>query len=206
MTIITLPTIHASGLKWSLATNTMTFSSPLSQSTQRRELPGARWTASVTFTDRNASEHRVWMARLARLRGAAGSCYLSPSFAYPLMGAGGGTPLVNGAGQTGTSLIIDGAPNNITGWLKEGDYFSFDNGLLQRELKIVTADVNTDSSGNATITFEPPIRSAPANNAAIEINTPSAIMRLVDDQQAAWTLRAPSFGSTTIQFIETFPS
>lgn len=206
MTILSLPTIHAAELKWALATNTQTFSSPLSNATQTAELPGARWTASVTFRNRQAPEHRAWMAKLAQLRGSSGRCYLSPSFAYPLMGVGGGTPLVNGGSQTGTSLIVDGCPNSVTGWLKVGDYFSFDNGLGQRELKIVTADVNTDGSGNATITFEPPIRSAPVDNATIEINAPSAVMRLVDDSQAAWTISAPNFGAATIQFIESFPT
>lgn len=36
-------------------------------------------------------------------------------------GAGGGTPLVNGADQTGSILTIDGASNNITNWLLPGD-------------------------------------------------------------------------------------
>jgi hypothetical protein len=37
-----------------------------------------------------------------------------------LLGAGGGTPLVNGASQVGTSLVTDGWPNN-TLVLKAGD-------------------------------------------------------------------------------------
>lgn len=205
MTIYTLPTIVATELKWSLQTNTMTFSSPLSNATQRMELPGARWSASLSFRDLQQAEHREWMATLAQLRGAAGSCYLSPSFGNPLMGAGGGNPVVAGANQTGNSLTISGGPNSATAWLKKGDYFSFDNGLGQRELKIVTAAVNTNGSGAATITFEPPIRSAPANGAAVEINAPSAIMRLVDDSQAQWTITGRRFGSATVQFIETFP-
>lgn len=206
MTILTLPTIIATELKWALQTNTQTFTSPLSNSTQTAEMPGARWSASLSFRDLQPSEHRVWLARTAKLRGSSGRCYLSPSFGYPLLGAGGGTPLVKGAGQTGTSLNVDGCPLNTFNWLVEGDFFSFDNGLAQRELKVVTANVDTDGSGNATITFEPPIRSAPADNAAIEINAPSAIMRLMDDGQVQWSITGRRLGASTIQFIESFPT
>lgn len=203
MTVLTMPTINAAGLKWQLLTATQSFTSPLAGNTQRRELPGSRWMATLTLTNRPDTEQRAWMAFQAQMRGAAGDCYLSPSFAFPRLGAGGGSPLVNGANQTGTSLILDGAAHSVTGWLKAGDYFSFDSGT-GRELKILAADSNTDSSGNVTLTFEPPIRTAPADNAAVEITAPSAIMRLMDDNQFIWSIKPPVFGDATIQFIESF--
>ncbi len=206
MTIYTLPTIEATDLKWSLASNTQTFASWATGTVQRRELPGSRWTATVNMKNMLPEKHRVWMATLAQLRGMAGACYLSPSFAFPRRGAGGGSPLVKGAGQTGNTLIVDGAPLSTTGWLKVGDYFSFSNGLAENELKIVvSADVNTNGSGEATITFEPPIRSAPADNTAVEIDNPKTAMRLVDDSQASFSIRSPYLGDTSIKFIETFP-
>lgn len=206
MTVYTLPTIEATDLKWTLASNTQVFSSWATGTVQRRELPGARWTATVSMKNMPPEKHRLWMATLAQLRGMSGSCYLSPSFAFPRRGAGGGTPLVNGASQTGNTLNVDGGPLSTTAWLKVGDYFSFTNGVGDTELKIVvSADVNTDGTGAATITFEPPIRSAPADDAPIEIDAPTAIMRLLDDNQAAFNIRSPYLGDTSIQFIETYP-
>lgn len=84
-------------------------------------------------------------------------------------GAGGGTPLVNGASQTGSSLIVDGASASITNWLRQGDMIQVPGCAVVFD---VSANVNTDGSGNATIPISPPIfiGQSPADNAAVEIN------------------------------------
>lgn len=86
------------------------------------------------------------------------------------VGALGGTPLVNGANQTGTSLISDGWTASVTNVLRQGDIFTLgtgtasvfgvkpqtaasdgatSTGVLQQF--VVTDNVNSDASGNATI-------------------------------------------------------
>ncbi|MBF0095479.1 MAG: hypothetical protein HQL34_13170 [Alphaproteobacteria bacterium] len=205
MTILTLPPILASLAVWKLQTNTQTFESPLSKATQTAELAGSRWAATLTWNNLPPAEHRAWLVIQARLRGAAGRCYLGPSFAYPRVGAGGGSPLVDGAGQTGTTLVVKGAAADVSGWLRAGDFFSFDAGT-GRELKLCTADANSNGSGAVTIAFEPPIRVSPAANAPLEIANPTAIMRLIDDAQAAWTIKPPNLGDGSSQFVEAFPS
>lgn len=83
------------------------------------------------------------------------------------LGAGGGTPLVNGADQTGSTIVTDGWPNS-TMVLKAGDLITFAGVTLVYD---VTADGTSDGSGNLTISINPPIFSggSPANNAAITI-------------------------------------
>jgi hypothetical protein len=91
-----------------------------------------------------------------------------------LYGAGGGTPLVNGASQTGASLITDGWPNTTT-VLKAGDVINVA-GL--NPVFRVTAEVASNGSGQATIPLDPPIPagSSPADNAAITTNaTPGSV-------------------------------
>lgn len=89
------------------------------------------------------------------------------------LGAGGGTPLVNGAGQTGSNLVIDGASASITNWLRAGDIIKVVGAAVVFD---VTADVNTNVSGQATIPISPPIFTgqSPADNAAVTID-PTAI-------------------------------
>lgn len=94
---------------------------------------------------------------------------------------GTGSPQVNGGSQTGSSLTIDGATANVTGWLKAGDYFE-----VNGELKMLTADVNTNGSGQATLTFKPALRESPADNTAITVLNPACEMILADDQQTVW--------------------
>ena len=103
----------------------------------------------------------------------------------------GGTPLVNGASQTGSSLITDGWTAAAAARLKKGDVFTIggttpvyavnpvsknSTGVLQQF--VVTADVSSDGTGNATIAIYPPltatgaqktISNAPADNAPLTI-------------------------------------
>jgi hypothetical protein len=100
----------------------------------------------------------------------------------------GGTPLVNGASQTGASLITDGWTAAAASRLKEGDIFTIagvnsvnpqsrqDTGQLQQF--VCTADKSSDGSGNLTATISPSITTSgafqtvtgsPADNAAITV-------------------------------------
>lgn len=100
----------------------------------------------------------------------------------------GGTPLINGASQSGASLVTDGWTAAAASRLKKGDVFTIANvnavnpltyqstGDLQQF--VVTADVSSDGSGNLTAAISPSIvtsgptqnvDSAPADNAAITV-------------------------------------
>ncbi|MGH8523669.1 MAG: P22 phage major capsid protein family protein [Gammaproteobacteria bacterium] len=109
------------------------------------------------------------------------------------VGTQGGTPLVNGATQTGTSLVTDGWSNSITNVMRAGDIITLagvyavnpvtkqSTGRLQHF--VVTAAANSDGSGNATLTISPAITTSgttqtvsasPADNAAITVLGASA--------------------------------
>lgn len=175
MTTLTWPTLsHAAPrmLKWGLVSNTQGFTSPLSGAMQTTEMPGARWRCSFVMENLTEADAALLQAMLVQLRGQANRLLLH-NFARPTpRGTATGTPLVNGASQTGTSLITDGWTAGITA-LKAGDYFG-----VNGELKMVTADATADGSGNATISFEPPLRAAPADNAALTTTKPLAIFML----------------------------
>lgn len=83
-------------------------------------------------------------------------------------GTGTGTPLVNGASQTGSSIITDGWTASST-VLRAGDIILI--GALTTVFD-VTADATTNGSGQVTISINPPIFSggSPADNAAITRN------------------------------------
>lgn len=100
----------------------------------------------------------------------------------------GGTPLVNGANQTGTSLITDGWTAAAASRLLQGDVFTIANvfmvnpmsGVSNGQLQqfTVMSDVSSDGSGNLTAIISPAIITAgpfktvnavPADNAALTI-------------------------------------
>jgi hypothetical protein len=70
-----------------------------------------------------------------------------------------GPTLVNGAGQTGTSLVVDG----LTGIPQQGDTFTLPG--VQKVYTIVSSV--TVTSGGATLTISPTLASSPADNAAL---------------------------------------
>jgi len=101
-------------------------------------------------------------------------------------GTQGGTPLVNGANQTGTSLVTDGWSANAT--IKAGTVFTIagvnavhqetkvDYGFLKQF--VVTADATADGLGAATLSISPSITTTgayqnvsagPADNAALTL-------------------------------------
>lgn len=84
-------------------------------------------------------------------------------------------PAVNGANQTGRTLVTDGWYPSTT-VLYAGQYITVNNQLLQ-----LTADVTSNTSGQATISFAPALRASPADNALIEYLNPYALMYSVDD-------------------------
>jgi len=97
------------------------------------------------------------------------------------VGAYAGTPLINGAGQTGSTLVTDGWDTGITGLLKAGDVFTIggvfeinpqnyqSTGRLQ--YFVAQEDVNSDGSGNATISISPAINDGTLTTVDNEGNT-----------------------------------
>jgi hypothetical protein len=87
-----------------------------------------------------------------------------PSFAA--RGDTAGTPLVNGSGQSGTSVVSDGWGNNKVVLMK-GDLIQFEG---QAKVHMVTADVSSNGSGQATIPVTPRLRGSPPDNATITVS------------------------------------
>ena len=200
MTTLTFPSsVSPSSIEWGIKSNTQSFTSPLNSSTQTLELPGAHWYATLNFTNLNAEKGRILSAFLAQLRGSSGRFYLYDSAFSTPRGVATGTPLVKGASQTGSSLVTDGWTTSVTGILLAGDYIE-----VNSELKIVVADVDSDASGNATLSIEPPLRNSPSDNAPLTMTNPKTIMRLVDDNQTKRSSTSIYSNNFTINCVEAF--
>ena len=173
--------------------------SPFTGATQRSEGSFALWSLNGTFPEMDDADiSRLWRSFFLQLRGRAGTFkIIVPGTGAPSTGYAGAVGVVNGASQTGISLITNGWDNS-TLVLQEGDYFT-----VNDELKIVTADVTSDGAGNATIAFEPALRTSPAHAAPLTIANPYFIARL-DSDAPSWNLRAPYFHSFSFEASENF--
>lgn len=201
MAILNFPTLsrnYISSGTFSLMPNTQIFESPLNRSVQTVELPGARWLFSYNFESLESSDIRKLKAFLAQLRGASGRFYMEDK-TYLRSGTAAGTPLVNGALQVGSTLITDGWTPSQALLLDVGDYIS-----INYELKLITQAVSSDASGNATLTFEPPLRNSPIDDAVIVVNSPKAIFRLSGDESDNFNLQPPFVADFTLDGVEMF--
>ena len=154
----------------SLISNNNSFQSNLNGFTQFSELPGSRWAASFTWTNRKGAEARQLTGQLASLNGRIGVFKIPIPDSEPF-GTALGAGVVNGASQTGTELLTDGWDVSQTLLFAAGDWIEVDQQVFK-----ITEDTSSDASGNATLKISPSIRRSPANNTPV-VATPSFYMR-----------------------------
>lgn len=165
--------------------NTAIATSGLIGSAQTVDRQGLKWSMVYSFQGLTGANRAEMLSLLAKLRVQSNRLRV-PVHDNPARGLYGGTPLVNGASQTGNTLNINGCTPTVTNWIREGDYFSVIVGT-EPELKIATADASSDGGGLATLTFEPKLRTSPANGAAIYVedgvlSVPKGIFLLADSE------------------------
>ena len=109
-----------------------------------------------------------------------------------------GAPVISGASQTGKSINITGVPISTTGYLLPGDLV-----LLPGATKVymITASVDSDGSGNATLTLNANVVASPTNSSAITVLNVPFTVSLVDDIQELYTDQ-PNIYQYTMKMIE----
>ena len=98
--------------------------SPFTYAQQAQRNTGARWEADIVLPPMKAQLPSRG-SRFPKLYGPYGTFLLGDPIGATARGSASstpGTPLVNGASQTGDTLAIDGLPASASGCLKAGDY------------------------------------------------------------------------------------
>jgi hypothetical protein len=134
---------------------------------QRIDRMGNRFRVSVGFPPMVSKDRgRILVSRLLRAKSEG------LRLEFPLLGfkpGSPGAPKVNGAGQSGRTLIADGfTPNYI---IREGQWFSLEEDG-QHYLHNVDAEVVANASGQATLTISPMLRVEPSDNAVLHFSKP----------------------------------
>lgn len=172
-TILTFPAIkNPADVSWGIETMDGRFVSPLAGTFQDIIRPGSRWLMTASwkvFTNDDQQAYIAWSAQMAR----GGSRSALPNFAYAKRGSAAGTPLVNGAGQTGFSLNTKGWTASAANVLRAGDMFQVTDGTLH-QLVMVTADISADGSGHAAVPITPSLRIKPTDSSALVTTNPTA--------------------------------
>ena len=115
-------------------------------------------------------------------------------------GVATGTPLVNGASQSGRTLATKGWTANVSGILKAGDFIGIGG---QTKVYMVTADANADASGNATLNIEPALMATPADGAALTVRNVPFTLALASDT-LEMGVQPPVLYNFSLSLVEAF--
>jgi hypothetical protein len=181
---ISLPASHwCVRASFGLEANTQSFGNPFNKNQQRLILSPGIWTATYTIRRMRKNEQMAldFISFFLQCQGMANTFDAYDPDRRTPQGIATGTPLVKGANQSGNTLAIDGCTPSTAVWLKAGDYFS-----VNGEMKQLTANASTNGSGETTLTFQPPLRSKPADNAPLTVTGVTCTMILTDDRQGIW--------------------
>jgi hypothetical protein len=149
---------------------------------QTQTWPGAdAWAFNFTLPKMNRMNASNWKGFMAELRGMANVFQINPDPASSTpLGKALGAPVTSGTNLTSaTSLVTTGWTHSITGQLLPGDYIQ-----IGYHLHEVCEQVNSDSSGNATISIYPSLRDVPANDTPILLFNCVGLFRLKNNSRA----------------------
>jgi hypothetical protein len=148
--------------------------SPFSFSQQVYAHQGDAWEADIELPPMKRAAAEEWVAFLLGLNGMEGTFLMGdPVNTSPRGTWNTGTPLVNGASQTGRTLVIDGISGKTA---KAGDWFQLGSGSSARLHKVVQ-----DLSGNGSLEIWPRLRSSPVDNDPLTVTSPVGLWRLASN-------------------------
>lgn len=140
---------------------------PMGGAFQRLNRLGNRFALVITYPRlKPEPDGRILAARLRRAK-TEGALF---PFPQPGLDIGNpGAPMVNGADQSGSVLILRGFTAGYV--LREGQFFSIIHGG-RRYLHEASADAVATAAGGMTVSLNPMLRIRPANGAIVEVAKP----------------------------------
>lgn len=177
--------------------------SPFTYAQQVYRHQGQSWEADISLPAMKRQEAEYWVSFLLRLRGQYGTFLLGdPNGGTPRGSAGvtAGTPLVNGASQTGDELNIDGLPVSATGYLLAGDYIQLGSGSTATLHKVLE-DVDSDEFGEATLNLFPAVRVSPDDDDPVVVENCVGRFRLASNE-TSWDIDTASIYGITFGAVE----
>jgi len=147
--------------------------------TFRRQIQGQRFSFTVSFPPMKREDFAPIMAFIMKQRSRKESFTITLPSNLDALGSETGTLLVNGAHSSAdTTIAIDGFASDGAGRLKAGDFIKF----AHDKVYMVVADV-TSSSNAATVSIEPPLRTALSDNSSVTYDSVPFKVHLTSDVQ-----------------------
>ena len=155
------------------------FSETDSGKTFRRQVQGQHFSFTIQYQPMTRADFAPIQAFIMKQRSRKEDFTVTfPSY-FNALGNETGTLLVNGSHAVAdTTIAIDGFAGDGAGRLKAGDFIKF----AHDKVYMVVSDV-TSSSNSATVTIEPPLREALADNSSVTYDSVPFKVYLTSDVQ-----------------------
>ncbi len=155
------------------------FSETDSGKTFRRQVQGQKFSFTVRYPPMKRSEFAPIMAFIMKQRARKEDFTITMPSYLNALGNETGTLLVDGVHAVAdTTIAINGFAGDGAGRLKAGDFIKF----AHSKVYMVVEDA-TSSSNASTVTIEPPLREALANDSAVTYDAVPFTVHLASDVQ-----------------------
>ena len=145
----------------------------------RRQIQGQRFSFTISYPPMKRSDFAPIMAFIMKQRNRKEDFTITMPSYLNAQGNETGTLLVNGShSASDTTIAIDGFAGDGAGRLKAGDLLKF----AHDKVYMVVEDV-TSSSNSATVTIEPPLRTALADDSGVTYESVPFKVHLTSDVQ-----------------------
>ena len=159
------------------------------------QVDGQRFRFSATYPPMSRSDFAPVLAFIMKQRSQKETFQISLPDLKNAKGNVSGSVLVKNSHSAGdTTITVDA----MTGTLKAGDFVKF---AGDTKVYMVVSDVTADGSNEATLTIEPPLRSAISDNASVTFDGVEFTVRLTNDLQQFTTDDLDTF-RFEVDFIE----
>ncbi len=167
---------------------------------QARTRGAQRWGMQLTWAPMRRAVFMQFFAFLMAQRGQADTFTTQlPGHNTP-QGTWSGTPVVNGAGQTGRVINLRGLTASQAAAAKAGDILTL---AGQTKVYMVTADAASDAGGLAAVAIEPALLASPADGAAVTTSNVQFTVALASDNLDT-NLTPGIFYSLVVDLVEVF--
>lgn len=164
---------------------------------QRLGRKGSRWSCEVKMPPMVGEDARLWLSRL--IRGEADLVAMEiVQTGLPMQAGAGVECKVNGAGQLGSTLNVDGIRPGYQ--IVEGQWLSIAHGG-QAYLYMATEDVTANSSGVAAVKIAPMLRTAHPDNAVVSFDSP-VIAGFVTPAGVGWSIDTANHYGLEFSIVE----
>lgn len=154
-------------------------STTISLKRQVRSRGGQRWMLNVSFPPMTRAEFAPIYAFSVKQKGQYETFTYVPPTISTTRGSSGETPVVNGAISAGAvTASVDGLTASTSNILRAGDFIKFSD---HTKIYMVTDDMSSDGSGDATLNFHPAATEAIPDDATITIASVPFTVSFQDD-------------------------